>query len=262
MSQIFICYAHDDNNNPDPSKRWLDRLLKQLKPLQLRDQADIWSDKRIELGENWHDEIQITLKQVSIAVLLVSDSFLASEYIFKSELPVLLYKAKAEGVTILPVILRQCMWKETKFKYPDPKTGPEELSLSSIQVPNTKPLNALPEHEQDDVLYKIAQKIYKIINNPKPKPSPPLEPENTPSLQVNMNLSTTERLELMRTLNSIMPEQLDMIIFTLTPPPGVIPPLPAAQGQRVSALLQWADRPTGCGLTQLQQTLGEVLNPL
>jgi hypothetical protein len=30
-----------------------------------------------------------------------------------------------------PILLRQSLWKETRFKYPDPKEGPEELSLSS-----------------------------------------------------------------------------------------------------------------------------------
>ncbi|WP_013324628.1 hypothetical protein [Gloeothece verrucosa] len=69
--QIFICYAHNDNESLDPSKRWLDRLLEQLEPLQLNDQADIWSDQRIELGTDWHDEIQITLQKVSAAVLRV-----------------------------------------------------------------------------------------------------------------------------------------------------------------------------------------------
>ncbi len=122
--QIFICYAHKDNENPDASKRWLDRLLEHLAPLELQGQADIWSDKEIELGAEWHDKIQTTLQQVKAAVLLVSPSFLASKYIRNSELPVLLKNAKDKGVVILPILLRQCLWRETQFRFPDPKEGP------------------------------------------------------------------------------------------------------------------------------------------
>lgn len=262
-SQIFICYGHKDNESSDPNQRWLDRLNEHLEPLQLTDKAEIWSDQRIEMGDDWNGKIQAALGQVSVAVLLVSPSFLASKYIRNSELPVLLYKAKTQGVIILPVILRQCMWKETTFKYPDPQSGPEELSLATIQVPTTKPLNSLSQHEQDEVLYQVAQRINQIIKTPTIK-SEPLQPQqqsnssSTASFTTN-NLSPTERLNLMQTLNAIMPEQLDVIIFTLTPPPGIIPPLPASQGQRVAALLSWSQSPTGCGLKQLQQILAQIV---
>ncbi|WP_198648685.1 GUN4 domain-containing protein [Cyanothece sp. BG0011] len=163
MPQIFICYAHKDNEGSDPSKKWLDRLLEHLAPLELQDKADIWSDQKIELGVEWHDKIQTTLQQVKVAVLLVSPSFLASKYIRNNELPVLLKNAKDKGVIILPVLLRQCLWKETTFKFPDPKEGPEELSLSSLQMPTSDPLNSLEEYKQDEALYKISQKIHKIV---------------------------------------------------------------------------------------------------
>lgn len=167
-AHIFICYAHKDNESPDPSQRWLDRLLEQLEPLNLQEQAEIWSDKKLEIGDEWHEEIQSTLQQVKAAVLLVSPAFLASKYIRNSELPVLVKQAKERGVKILPIILRSCLFNETKFKYPDPKNGPEELSLGTLQVANspTKPLNSMTEHEQDKVLLSVAQRLLKIINTP------------------------------------------------------------------------------------------------
>jgi hypothetical protein len=163
MPSIFICYAHQDNESSDRNKRWLDRLQQQLAPLEMEGQVEIWSDKKLELGDDWHDKIQAILKQVKAAVLLVSPAFLESKYIRNSELPVLLKQAKEAGVAILPVILRQCRWKETTFKYPHPQGGIEELSLSAIQVPTTEPLNSLSEHEQDDVLYRVTEAIAKIV---------------------------------------------------------------------------------------------------
>ncbi|HEX5702716.1 MAG TPA: toll/interleukin-1 receptor domain-containing protein [Pyrinomonadaceae bacterium] len=163
---IFISYAHKDNENADPSKRWLDRLREQLEPLVQQGQIALCSDQDIDLGEDWHSHIQKHLNGAQAAVLLVSPAFLASKYIRNSELPVLLRKAKEEGVRILPVILRPCMFAESKFKYPDPATGPEEFTLASLQAagsPN-KALSEMTEGEQDRALLKVAQTLAKLAN--------------------------------------------------------------------------------------------------
>jgi hypothetical protein len=165
MLRIFICYAHKDNDNPDLSKRWLDRLLEQLAPLQLQDKAEIWSDEKIELGDDWHEKIQSVLQEVKAAVLLISPSFLASEYIKNHELPVLLKNAKDRGVVIIPILLRQCLWKDTQFNYPDPKNSPGKLSLSSLQAPTGKPLNSLQEDQQDQALYDVAKSLLQIVSS-------------------------------------------------------------------------------------------------
>ncbi len=91
---VFVCYAHTDNDSPDRSKRWLDRLLEQLAPLAIQDQVGAWSDKDIETGQDWHGQIRQTLEHTKAAVLLLSPAFLASTYIRNSELPVLLKNAQ------------------------------------------------------------------------------------------------------------------------------------------------------------------------
>jgi tetratricopeptide (TPR) repeat protein len=161
---VFISYAHSDNESPDASKRWLNRLLEHLEPLVLQDRVDAWADTDIEGGEQWDSSIKAKLLDADVAVLLVSPAFLASKYIRNSELPVLLMNAMNEGRTVMPVILRPCLFADTKFKYPDPSNGPGELSLSIFQSANppTKPLNASEEHEQDNVLLSVAQRILEL----------------------------------------------------------------------------------------------------
>lgn len=161
---VFISYAHEDNENPDPSKRWLNRLLQQLQPLVFQKQVAAWSDTAIETGERWQESISRQLQNAKVAVLLVSPAFLASSYIRNSELPALLKNAQDRGVTVLPIIVRRCLFTTTTFKYPDPVRGPEELSLSIFQAANSpdKPLNAMPEHEQDEVLVSIAERILRL----------------------------------------------------------------------------------------------------
>src|ERR1043165_8246378 len=149
---VFISYAHSDNENSDPSKRWLDRLLEYLGAIKNR--INFWSDTDIEIGQQWDKSIQRQLRNANVAVLLISPAFLNSKYIRNSELPVLLMNAMNKGTTVLPVILRHSLFAETTFKYPDPVQGPNELSLSVFQTANSpeNPLNSIQEDKQDEVL--------------------------------------------------------------------------------------------------------------
>lgn len=161
---VFISYAHKDNEDSNLSKRWLDRLLEHLEPLVAQNKVSVWSDTQIESGQHWHETLQAQLQTAKVAVLLISPAFLASRYIRNSELPGLLLNAKHRGVIVLPIIVRHCLFSEAKFKYPDPVNGPEELSLSVFQAANSveRPLNAIEEHEQDQVLLSIARRILRI----------------------------------------------------------------------------------------------------
>ena len=73
--------------------------------------------------------------------------------------------------------------------------------------------------------------------------------------------SGEERMELMHKLNALPAQQFNMLLFTLNPPVGVIPPMPAPQGDRTYALLNWAEGATGSGLLQVQQVLNKIINP-
>jgi hypothetical protein len=183
ISQVFICYAHSDNESDKPNERWLERLLQHLQPLVDRDLISCWSDKELEIGSNWDNEIQQLLPNVKIAVLLVSPAFLASKYIRNKELPVLLKNFKDRGMIILPLIIRRCLFKEVKFKYPDPITGPEELSLSIFQTANSpsKPLNGLSADEQDKIFVEIAKQILKVAESNPVIPPLPSNPKQSVS---------------------------------------------------------------------------------
>jgi NACHT domain/TIR domain/Effector-associated domain 8 len=162
---VFISYAHADNEAADPAKRWLDRLKQHLEPLVQQDSIAICSDQDIDLGEDWHEHIQTRLTGAQAAVLLVSPAFLASKYIRNSELPVLLRYAKERGVKVIPVILRPCLFEETRFKYPDPTIGPEEFTLASLQAAGSpkRALSEMSEGEQDRALLKVAQALANLV---------------------------------------------------------------------------------------------------
>ena len=70
---VFISYSHAD-------RKWLERLQVHLRPLIRDSIADIWDDTRIKPGDSWQLEIRKALESASVAVLLISADFLASEF--------------------------------------------------------------------------------------------------------------------------------------------------------------------------------------
>jgi hypothetical protein len=74
-------------------------------------------------------------------------------------------------------------------------------------------------------------------------------------------LSARERLQLTNKLNAVVPSQFNILVFSLKPPDGLVPPMPAPQMDRSTALLAWAESPSGCGLQVVKEVLDYVLNP-
>jgi hypothetical protein len=106
---VFISYSHKD-------KKFLDELLTHLKPLVRAERVSIWSDKQIQPGAKWFDEIMLALASTKVAVMLVTRDFLASDFIHEHELGPLLKKAQQGGVRVLWVLVRACAYKETPLK--------------------------------------------------------------------------------------------------------------------------------------------------
>lgn len=68
-------------------------------------------------------------------------------------------------------------------------------------------------------------------------------------------MSPEERLRLLNRLNQLTAQHLDKLIFALQPPSGILPSDKAAQGDRVVALLSWAESSTGPGLGEVEEFL-------
>lgn len=141
---IFISYAHED-------EEWMSRLSVMLKPLERSIGVNAWDDRRIAASASWRNEIDAALSRARIAVLLVSPSFLASEFIYHKELPIIL-AARARGeLDLLWCYLAPCMVNETK--------------LSEIQAAHSpmKPLVSMNEGEQDSALLQVAMRASEIL---------------------------------------------------------------------------------------------------
>ena len=139
--QLFISYSHRDT-------AWVERLRTMLRPLEQRYGLERWDDSRIQAGMVWREEIEKALGSAQVALLMVSADFLASDFVTREELPELFHAARKEGLRILWVPLRPCLWKDIP-----------EIEQYQAAIPPARTLAQMAEVEQEEAFVQIAQEI-------------------------------------------------------------------------------------------------------
>jgi len=103
--KVFISYSHMDSG-------YKDELMNMLKSLENQKVIQVWQDREIEEGNDWYKAIKSAMRTCQMAILLVSQSFLNSDFIQREEIPVLLKQRKQQGMRVIPIIIRPCLWKD------------------------------------------------------------------------------------------------------------------------------------------------------
>ncbi len=138
--RVFISYQHSD-------AEWLDELGGWLRPHLLRHEMTAWADRGIPAGEDWEAAILSAIEQATVAVLLVSDAYLRSNYIQKVELPVLLERVQAGRIRLVPVCISHVDY------------GTSVLSpFQSVNDP-MRPLNSVPTAVRADILGQVCEAV-------------------------------------------------------------------------------------------------------
>ena len=138
--KVFISYSHKD-------AKWLERIRVHLTPLEREGIIDLWDDTKIRAGMNWREELQKAIVSSTVALVLISANFLASDFIAEHELPQLLLRAKVGGTTVLPLIISPCMFVSS---------GMDEFQ--AVNSPEN-PLSRMAFYEREKLLVKIAEII-------------------------------------------------------------------------------------------------------
>jgi hypothetical protein len=102
--KVFVSYSHKD-------EEFKDDLMTMLAGLQRQGLIDAWQDRRIEEGDEWRQAIQDAMSSCDLAVLLVSQHFIASRFIQDEELPRFLQRRRKQGLRVVPIIVRPCKWQ-------------------------------------------------------------------------------------------------------------------------------------------------------
>ena len=143
-SHVFISYSHKDSI-------WLERLQTMLKPLVRTGDVTLWDDTMIEPGREWRREIGSAVSGAKVALLLVSPSFLASEFVANDELPKILDLAANKKLIVLWAAISKSFWEKTKIaKY----QATHDIS---------KPLDGLPPAKRNQIVYDICVKIANAV---------------------------------------------------------------------------------------------------
>ncbi len=145
--KIFVSYSHKD-------KMAFEEFKTMLAPAIRNGAVDVWDDTRIDPGAKWKDEIQKALGSASVAVLLVSKHFLASDFIAKHELPPLLKAAQDEGVTVFWIYLSSCLYEQT------------EIATYQAAHNVAKPLDRLEKSHREAEISMICGKLVRLARNP------------------------------------------------------------------------------------------------
>jgi TIR domain/WD domain, G-beta repeat len=126
--KVFLSYSHQD-------REWLKLLCTTLAPLVRNEAISLWWDEsEIRVGAKWQEEIAGALATARLAVLLVSQHFLDSDYITGTELPALLAAAERHELTLLWIHVSPCLYEETPLhSYQaahDPERSLEEMTAA------------------------------------------------------------------------------------------------------------------------------------
>lgn len=142
---VFISYAHKDDQS------WLDNLLSHLSWIKRQYNVEFWTDRDIEPGDAWHEEIQVALDRAKVAVMLVSPEFLASSYITSNELPKMLEAAGADGMKIFWIPVKPSAYKHSP--------------LAKFQAAHLtdKPLASLRGAARDQAYVDIGERLAKVL---------------------------------------------------------------------------------------------------
>lgn len=142
--QVFISYSRKD-------AKWLKELKIFLSPLEREADLQVWSDADIKPSSDWRADIQKAINQADAAILLISQYFLASDYIANDELPQLLSAASERGLRIFPLIVSSYYLQESPL-----------LRFQAVNDPSA-PLDTLSKAKQHAVLAKFARNLDELL---------------------------------------------------------------------------------------------------
>ncbi len=141
MINIFISYSHKD-------EEWKKKVVEHLTILQRQCLAKIWDDGKIRVGDDWNPEIEKALDTADVAVFLISNNFLISEFIRNTEVPRLLERKRQENIRLIPLLVSPCCWQAEPW-----------LTELQHHPKGERCLSQEPDHQVDSDLASFAMAI-------------------------------------------------------------------------------------------------------
>ena len=171
--KLFISYSHED----EPLK---DLLRKQLKGMERRGLIAVWDDRAIPAGEHWEQAIRDELEAAHIVLLLLSPSFIASDYCFGEEMSRAVERHASGHTRLVPVLMRTCRWKNDLPLIEEHRIQLLPRDAKAVTDPQhwpADPRHDLPLQHVADEIEKLVQQLQGAAPAAVPPPPPDARPE-------------------------------------------------------------------------------------
>jgi len=149
---IFAIYASQD-------KDVLKYLLLHLQPLEKDFNVAIWSDDAIKPGQPWKPRNVSRLDHADIFLLLLSNTFMYSEFIEQDEFKMVIDRYKEGKATVIPILLDDCPW-DVEFTSDDYNFSFKELK---VFPKDKKPIGDW--NATDEAFKQVAYYVKGILNS-------------------------------------------------------------------------------------------------
>jgi serine/threonine protein kinase len=149
--KIFVSYSHQDAS-------WCDLLLKILGTGIWAKTFEMWSDQKVKPGTDWEQKITAAIASSRVALLLVSNDFLASNFIINKELKSILRRnalsrpGQPEGLSI---------WWIALDRIDEEVLQRAELEKFQAALNPRRPLAEMNERERADAIRELGTRLTK-----------------------------------------------------------------------------------------------------
>jgi internalin A len=107
MKKLFISYSKSDGAS-------LQKLENHLSVLRRNGTISTWNCRKLLPGDKWDGMIKKELEEADVIIFLVSDDFLATDYIWDIEIKRAIEREQANpSIRVIPIIVRSCDWQES-----------------------------------------------------------------------------------------------------------------------------------------------------
>ncbi|MFL6281744.1 MAG: tetratricopeptide repeat protein [Pyrinomonadaceae bacterium] len=155
--KLFISYARED-------EAYKNQLVMHLKGLTRRGVIASWHDGQLVAGQQWNEEIVRNLREARVVLLLISPSFINSDYITKVELAQAGERYEKGEVSVIPVLVRNVhAWDSEPLG---------NGTLGSFQAVPRNSQFVVDWENQDAAFAEIVAEVEKALEELKPLPEP------------------------------------------------------------------------------------------
>lgn len=147
--RVFVSYAHED----EELRRELEN---HLKVLERQGYIDLWTDRRIQPGTDWKQELDQRLLSADLILMLISANFFASDYCWGKELRIALdrHRDVEDLALVVPILVRHVDF--------------EGSAIATIQglPPDARPVDSWPN--RDEAWTTVAKAIRELVTRAPP----------------------------------------------------------------------------------------------